>query len=473
MALFHNAPIDNLPYDVIREIFVHCVSTDPFRQPRATLEPMLLTQICSSWRSIALDCPTLWNHLYFCLTIAKSEIDQTEIIPKRQIELLRWWKGNHGSMMPHLCLGAKIKHHDVTQEYLLLEDSWDFILAYVASAQYLCMDQFYWVQIGRRIDNGDEIMFPYIHTLVDLCNCNNPDVIYRCHSSIEVMGRIINQCTSSLRYLFLSLHYFPENTPFPGQWGALTHLSLREIKISPAAWFTLICSFPKLQWGNFHIWASVLGSLDNIDTSRCTLRELADMFITFNDRNNHSFHISFLFAYLYLPSLRMLSIYAPIDSWTDIPSLAEIRIILKSTPAITTLVLGPDFLSLDQPHHVELFHPMNVVEPIWDIATQLIHLQLEINIFSCGGKYTPEEALDIFIKNTFLSNTGWLSLKSPMCPIQKISIVDQGLLSLFDRPPDYALASLRKLSGEIPNIRFELTSNSPRWNAEEAWKDWH
>ncbi|KAF9480390.1 hypothetical protein BDN70DRAFT_992735 [Pholiota conissans] len=469
MALSHKSPVNNLPYDVIREIFIHCVSTDPFREPRATLEPMLLTQICSSWRSIALESPTLWTHLYFCLMVAKSDIDQTEIIPKRQIELLRWWKGNHGSMMPHLYLEARVKHRDVTQEYLLLEDSWDFILTYVASAQYLCMAQFYWMQIEKRIDNGDEITFPYLHTLVDLCNCYNPNVIYRWHPEIEVMGRITNLCTSPLRYLFLSTHYYSEYTPFPSQWAALTHLSLQKMQLSTAAWFTLIRSFPKLQWGNFHIEAPPW-PVDNIDTSRCTLPELADMFITFNDRNNDSFHVSFLFAYLHLPSLRMLSIYAPTYSWRDIRSLAEIRIILKSTPAITTLVLGPDFLSLDQPHHVELFHPTNVVEPIWDIATQLIHLQLEINIFSYGMKYTPEEALDIFVKNTFLSNTGWLSLNNPMCPMRKISIVDNGLIN---GPPDYALASLRKLSGEIPNIRFELTSNSPRRNADEAWKDWN
>ncbi|KAF9480389.1 hypothetical protein BDN70DRAFT_616250 [Pholiota conissans] len=277
------------------------------------------------------------------------------------------------------------------------------------------------------------------------------------------MGRITKQYPSSLRYLYLSTHYFPENNTIPGQWASLTHLSLRKMQLSPARWFTLIHSFPKLQWGNFRIEASS-GPVDNIDTSKCTLPELAEIFIKFNNSDNDSFRISFIFANLYLPSLHTLSIYTLTESWRDIRSVTEIRTILKSTPAITTLILGQGFLSLNQCHNIELLHLMNVVEPIWGIAVQLIHLQLEINLFSYGFKYAS---------STFLSNTGWLSLKNLMCPIQKISIVDHGLLSLSNRPPDYVLSRLRNLSSEIPNIRFEFTSNSPRWNAEEAWKYWH
>ncbi|KAF9480393.1 hypothetical protein BDN70DRAFT_992737 [Pholiota conissans] len=461
MPHFYKAPIDNLPYDVIREIFIHCVSTDPFREPRATLEPMLLTQICSSWRSIALESPTLWTHLYFCLTIAKIQMDGAEIIPKRQIDLLRWWKGNHNSLMPHLSLETQFRQYEETQEYLQVEESLDFILAYIASAQYISMERFYWIQIEKRMDCGDKITFPHLHTVVD-----NPGINYRWNPSLALVDRITKQCHSSLRYLSLSIHYFPA---IPSQWAFLTHISLQEMQLSPTRWFTLICSFPKLHWGNFHIEAP-FGMVDNIDTSRCTLPELADIFITFDDRDNDSFRISFIFANLYLPSLRTLSIYALTKSWKDIRSVAELRTILKSTPAITTLILGPGFLSLHQPHRIEMIHSMNDVEPIWDIATQLIHLQLEINIFSYGMRYTPKETLDIFMKKAFLSNTGWLPLKNPMCPIQKISIVGGGLLN---KPLDYALASLSELSGEIPTIRFEFTSNSTRRNADEAWKYWH
>ncbi|KAF9480381.1 hypothetical protein BDN70DRAFT_979492 [Pholiota conissans] len=367
MALFYKAPIDNLPYEVIREIFINCVSTYPFRRPNARLEPMLLTQICSSWRSIALDSPILWTHLYFCLAIAESDFG-TWIIPKKQVELLRWWKGNHGSMMPHLYFEAEVKHPDVTQEYLLIEDSWDFILAYISSATYLYMDKFYWSEIEDHInDGGDEIIFP----------------------------RLPN-------------------------------------------WVTLIHSFPKLQWGHFHLHG-MYGPVDNISPSKRTLLDLTDIFITFNGYD----------------------------------AIYELCTILKSTPNITTLILGPKFHYLETPYYESLFHSKIVTKPIWEIATQLIYLQLEIDLFSFGGKYASKEALDIFIKNAFLSNTGWLLLKNPMCPIQKISIVDHGLLSLFNGPPGYALASLHDLSSEIPNIRFDLTPNSPRRNADEAWKDWH
>ncbi|KAF8177683.1 hypothetical protein BJ912DRAFT_810716, partial [Pholiota molesta] len=55
-------PIKQIPYDVLVEIFVHCLPKYPLRnrQPNTTVAPMLLCQVCSSWRMVALTSPTLW-----------------------------------------------------------------------------------------------------------------------------------------------------------------------------------------------------------------------------------------------------------------------------------------------------------------------------------------------------------------------------------------------------------------------------
>ncbi|KAF8189066.1 hypothetical protein BJ912DRAFT_804153, partial [Pholiota molesta] len=51
-----------VPRDVLLEIFTHCLPRRPLAIQRSNMRiaPMLLCHICSSWRRIALACPTLW-----------------------------------------------------------------------------------------------------------------------------------------------------------------------------------------------------------------------------------------------------------------------------------------------------------------------------------------------------------------------------------------------------------------------------
>ena len=58
------SPARRLLPDIIREIFYHCLP--PGRNPTlsATEAPMLLTQVCSLWRAIALTSPRIWAGLH-------------------------------------------------------------------------------------------------------------------------------------------------------------------------------------------------------------------------------------------------------------------------------------------------------------------------------------------------------------------------------------------------------------------------
>ncbi|KDR83081.1 hypothetical protein GALMADRAFT_56814, partial [Galerina marginata CBS 339.88] len=53
-----------LPTDILGEIFLHCLPT--YRNPTlSALEaPMVLTRVCSLWRSVALSSPRLWARLH-------------------------------------------------------------------------------------------------------------------------------------------------------------------------------------------------------------------------------------------------------------------------------------------------------------------------------------------------------------------------------------------------------------------------
>ena len=58
------APVRRLSVDVLGVIFHHCLSTHRNPVMSASEAPILLTQICRYWRSIALSIPRLWSRLY-------------------------------------------------------------------------------------------------------------------------------------------------------------------------------------------------------------------------------------------------------------------------------------------------------------------------------------------------------------------------------------------------------------------------
>ena len=58
------APVRRLPMDVLGLIFTYCLATHRNSVMRASEAPILLTQICYDWRSIALSIPQLWSRLY-------------------------------------------------------------------------------------------------------------------------------------------------------------------------------------------------------------------------------------------------------------------------------------------------------------------------------------------------------------------------------------------------------------------------
>ncbi|KIK52645.1 hypothetical protein GYMLUDRAFT_179884, partial [Collybiopsis luxurians FD-317 M1] len=52
--------ICRLPAETLAEIFVHCIPTDRYPVRNSKEAPLLLTNICRSWRAIAISAPHLW-----------------------------------------------------------------------------------------------------------------------------------------------------------------------------------------------------------------------------------------------------------------------------------------------------------------------------------------------------------------------------------------------------------------------------
>ncbi|KAG5638552.1 hypothetical protein H0H81_011898 [Sphagnurus paluster] len=56
-----DAIIHNVPKEIMQEIFIHCLTND--RSANRRIAPLLLCQVCSAWRRLALSSPKLWDTL--------------------------------------------------------------------------------------------------------------------------------------------------------------------------------------------------------------------------------------------------------------------------------------------------------------------------------------------------------------------------------------------------------------------------
>ncbi|KAF8173617.1 hypothetical protein BJ912DRAFT_859202, partial [Pholiota molesta] len=58
-----HSPINDIPTEILCEIFSRCVDQSSARvlmQPNTKIAPMLLCQVCATWRAIILSTPPLW-----------------------------------------------------------------------------------------------------------------------------------------------------------------------------------------------------------------------------------------------------------------------------------------------------------------------------------------------------------------------------------------------------------------------------
>ena len=62
------SPVRRLPDDLLNEIFYHCSPSQRNPAMVGSEAPLLLTRVCSKWRSLAMSSPRLWSelHITFC-----------------------------------------------------------------------------------------------------------------------------------------------------------------------------------------------------------------------------------------------------------------------------------------------------------------------------------------------------------------------------------------------------------------------
>ncbi|TDL24642.1 hypothetical protein BD410DRAFT_681655, partial [Rickenella mellea] len=54
------SPFDNVPLELLIEIFIYCLPTSGFASARTNCAPMNISSVCQSWRRLSVSTPKLW-----------------------------------------------------------------------------------------------------------------------------------------------------------------------------------------------------------------------------------------------------------------------------------------------------------------------------------------------------------------------------------------------------------------------------
>ncbi|KAJ7181589.1 hypothetical protein C8R43DRAFT_969577 [Mycena crocata] len=88
-------PVLTLPHEITSEIFLQCLTSQTDSKykehPHPSRAPLLLLQVCRTWRSIAISTPRLWAYLH--VDCVKISYDFRAKLPKR----IETWFGRAGS----------------------------------------------------------------------------------------------------------------------------------------------------------------------------------------------------------------------------------------------------------------------------------------------------------------------------------------------------------------------------------------
>ncbi|KAF9476101.1 hypothetical protein BDN70DRAFT_935347 [Pholiota conissans] len=470
------SPAQDLPADVLWEIFLHSLSELPLDdvQPSTKIAPMQLCHVCTSWRTVALDNPALWSHLHYCLPIRwekERPIAWSAERFLRDMEFLKWWRHNQGSRAPFIRFSIATQKKGTTYEELPLNTAEiiNFFVEYPSSAQYLDVDRLGRYLFAQNPTNDKDILLqasalPNLHSLVTSHFCEKR----RSLIAMSFFEQI--QLPSALRRLALHDVELPPDYKFT-TWSRLTYLSLKHVATVPSVWYTLIRSIPALQWGFFDVFLEPESPEVDINPSEFILASLSTLSLNVHssDENPEPDPLAELLDGLNLPALLDLSIYIDVDfSQSSLPELAEIisNNINRSASTIKKLTIGLKIHGFDQ-YSIAEPEEWECVSTLSMVAPRLTHL-----IIDMGNKLSSSrlECMASIWEN-FLFQGPWVDLESPMNTIQKITAVVQ---RPERRGPEIDAVFREELGEKLDNIQLLFVKVDPKDLSPvgEGWKLW-
>lgn len=410
-----SSAFDKVPPETIVEIFHFCLPTYPleYRQPDTTIAPMLLCQVSSLWRSIAINTPTLWIYLNHVGYVASEDFLAAQILPKAiwpiETAFLKWWTANLQSAhaVVHLELDvSKIESRNQSMAGNLFDDEVSFERL-IRNARGLYLEQTllisFWRRSGRfRLDSWNlrSIFIDQKNMSANLTGGSQNDL-----DAIPI--RFSNNLKRFIKhgYIFHVPLYPQPQDRIP--WAGLTHISIRTLLVTATEWYTLIRRFFSLQVGEFHTeilynryeqtpfdsdTSQSRISLVHVETLNLCIKEYS---LQFNPLHN-----------LTLPNITHLAIYIT-DTNLDI-----VGSIVQSCPRLQDLRLASQYMRLDSPSNI-------LTGRLWDSVPELQSLTVDINevIYDID----LEEALRTLGEWINVLSASWLCLEDPPASFQRLS----------------------------------------------------
>ncbi|KAF9482364.1 hypothetical protein BDN70DRAFT_892583 [Pholiota conissans] len=406
----------NLPLDILWEIFPHCLPESPLKeaQPSLKIAPMQLCHVSSSWRAAALSCPSIWLYLYYQLPIIWKNgrpmaWDQETFL--RDIEFLKWWRGNHGVEGPFIRFKYYGRRKTKGKEHPLSKEIRQFLADYISTAQYLDISVLggHLFLFDENVYQGDKL-YPNLHSFI------TGYLIYDDYDGTVKAFTIPNldpfHVPSTLRRLSIEnahLVGYSWRTPDFAKWSRLSHLSLQSAEMSLSAWYNLIRAVPNLQWGYFNVY---IMSVAVFNPPKFTLPSLSTLAVV-HARSTYTDPLGKLLMNLNLPVLGDLSVYISVAPAEFHGVAARINGAIKTIPFLKKLTIGFKFLYDNGTFYAALAKSdWKDVKLLPSAAPHLEHLLFQFSYKGIGLFYQPSLSNRLIIWREILRPSRWLDLEN-------------------------------------------------------------
>jgi len=430
--------MDKLPNETLCIIFLLCLPTSPVnvKQPDPSQAPMVLCQVSSRWRRVAMNESRLWVYLYHISRFSADKVQPQKVLQsgiyEQDVDFIGWWHRNLGSRPPVVRL--EVKRVDwVKVSKGKTQHRKTALFKLITAARHLTLCNAYCGIIRRALgplDSKDILEFTNLETLI----------MRRCASSNE-MEYTTNYRRDLISWFSLpSLPFSSKNpirnlyasqinigNPFLSSssiaddffaWKNLTRLVFVDAKMSFRSFYTIMKNCSNLETAYLHMEMSIFQYERVRPVVTCSkLRQLSlsctPLYLTLD----YSDLPERLLESLFFPSLDFFQL----DVTATCSQLASI---LKSTPSVTHLHLGHciPWYSNGR-NNFRFFHPFGTSAPcpiLSDSLPLLTHLIVDLSFRSELSIYrSAEEWISALLASS------WLQLGSPSNVLRSIELKAQ------------------------------------------------
>ena len=311
--------IRKLPIDILQEIFIACLPTNHNPVMSRWEPPILLTQVCSSWRNVAHSTPQLWKSIHIAVPCTKTgrystehhqNVSSTTIVHfDRRSEAVQEWLNRSATYPLDISLGHWVTsavdgfYDEIIDSLIRFSERWREIRL---SAPY---------QALLPIASLPPSKFPLLETLSLNCPPVHPALFGQLDpQSVWTTSGILK--ASNLRDLWLRglwlTHRNGDVTRLPINWGQLTNISLEGISWGSSSSLSISRAYTLLSLCRNLITCRLEIGINNEELGS-TWPLISLPFLTKLSVREETTGLSRLFTLLHLPSLNYIEFHTTIQ----------------------------------------------------------------------------------------------------------------------------------------------------------------